>query len=351
MCSYIFSFCVLFAFSLIVFWNCKKHSSSHLTREFYLQNLNNLRGIFALEIVIGHVVRYEQTILYPLGKFMICSVAFFFFVSAFGMAVSYEKKKDYVNIGFILSKPVYLLTLSLLIFILSMGVDTVCPNNLSYLISPLWHSYLTKTNWYLWSLIVFYLLFFFSYKYLYKFHLSFICIITILLSIIMYLNGSSEAWVASSFAFPFGLIVGEHFKTVRQFIFSRKGILTLIALTLFGLSCLLITTENITSLVFMRNSMCLASIIILLYICSFLTLGNHAIAHYLNKYSTEIYLSQFIWLEVTGSYGLHYMVRMPLVLTATFLSAMLLHPIVKSIKKFFVNCSLIHLPKIFRQKY
>lgn len=171
---------------------------------------------------------------------------------------------------------------------------------------------------------------------IYKFRTSFICIVTVLLAVVTYLNGFSEAWMASSFAFPFGLIVGEHFSGTRQFITSGKGILMLIALCLFGLSSLLVPAENIVSLVFMRNSICLASIIILLHICTFITLGNNAIARYLNKYSTEIYLSQFIWLEVTCSYGLNYTVRMPIVLIATFLSAILLHPIVKSIKKFFI---------------
>lgn len=132
MYSFIFSLCILFFFMILVFWNFKRHSDHDLSRESYLQNLNNLRGFFALEIVIGHVIRYEQTILYPMGKFMICSVAFFFFVSAFGMAVSYEKKENYLNLNFILSKPVYLLALSILIFVFNLTVDTICPNDLSY---------------------------------------------------------------------------------------------------------------------------------------------------------------------------------------------------------------------------
>lgn len=155
----------------------------------------------------------------------------------------------------------------------------------------------------------------------------------------MYLNGFKEGWWASAYAFPFGLIVGEHFDAAKKFLFSRKGILTLIILCLFSLSCLFIPTGNIASDVFMRNSICLASIMVLLYICSFLKLGDHPAAHYLNKYSTEIYLAQFIWLNVTTSYGLNYMVRMPIVLIATFISAMLLHPTVLFIKKMLLSAS------------
>lgn len=303
MYSFIFSLCILLFFALTVFWKVEKNLPQNISRDSYLQNLNNLRGVFALEIVIGHVVRYERTILYPMGKFMICSVAFFFFVSAYGMAVSFEKKKNYVSAHFILSKPIYLLVLSVIVFVTNMGIDAVCTNDLSYFDSPVLYTYLVKTNWYIWSLIIFYLVFFFSYKYIYKFHILFIGVITVLLSIVMYLIGFSEAWVASSFAFPCGLIVGEYFLTVKRFIFSWKGVLTLIILSFFGLASLLVKTESIISLVFMRNSMCIAVIMILFYSCGFFIFGNHSVARFLNRYSTGIYLSQFIWLEVTESYG------------------------------------------------
>ncbi len=182
-------------------------------------------------------------------------------------------------------------------------------------------------------MIIFYFLFFFTYKYFYKLHIPIIGTITVLLAVVMYLNNFPEKWVASSFAFPLGLIVGEHFNAFIKFIFSRKGILTTIFLSVFGLSFFLVHTENLVSLVFMRNSICLAAIIILLYFCSFFTLKNHAVTRYLNKYSTEIYLSQFIWLQLTASYGWNYMIRMPIVITATLVSAMLLHPVVTLIKK------------------
>ncbi len=63
----------------------------------YFYRLNALRGFFAAEIVIGHVVRYEKCLLYPLGKMMIISVACFFFVSAYGRARSYARKEGYIK--------------------------------------------------------------------------------------------------------------------------------------------------------------------------------------------------------------------------------------------------------------
>ena len=66
------------AFSCLILEGCHKRDTNITTRESWLQNLNDMRGIFALEIVLGHVIRHERSLLYPLGKFMICSVAYFF---------------------------------------------------------------------------------------------------------------------------------------------------------------------------------------------------------------------------------------------------------------------------------
>jgi len=76
--------------------------------EKQLIQLNSLRGLFALEIIIGHVVRDESGIISMLGRFMICSVAFFFFLSASGMVLSYKSKNDYLSIRFLINKVFFL---------------------------------------------------------------------------------------------------------------------------------------------------------------------------------------------------------------------------------------------------
>lgn len=87
MMDIIFSLFILAIFLVIIFYNTRRAPVTG--RDDLLKRLNGMRGIFAIEIVIGHVIRYEDTILYPLGKFMIISVAFFFFVSAFGMVKAF----------------------------------------------------------------------------------------------------------------------------------------------------------------------------------------------------------------------------------------------------------------------
>ncbi len=330
--SQLFSLFVLFLIACLILWGCEKQPAT-LSRENCLQNLNDLRGLFALEIVIGHVVRYEHTILFPLGKFMICSVAFFYFVSAFGMAISFERKKNYLNLSFLLSKPLYLWILSLVFFLIGMIIDAVCPNDLSYITPGLRWAYLLTTNWYIWELIGFYLIFYCIYKFLPRFRVLLICITTLFLSIALYQKGFWEAYVASTFAFPAGLLFGEYFTLVKKFLFSYKGILTTIFLSIFGLCCLLVETESMLSIVFMRNALCLSTIIITFYICTHFTLANNSIARFLCRYSTEIYLSQFVWIRFSESYDWNYAIRMPFVIISTLAMAVLIHPIVNLIRK------------------
>ncbi len=330
--SLLFSLFVLILIACLILWGCKKQPAT-LSRENCLQNLNDLRGLFALEIVIGHVVRYEHTILFPLGKFMICSVAFFYFVSAFGMAISFDRKKNYLNLNFLLSKPLYLWILSIVFFLTGMVIDAVCPNDLSYITPGMRWAYLLTTNWYIWELIGFYLIFFCIYKFMPRFRVLLIGVITLILSVVMYRKGFWEAYVASTFAFPAGLLFGEYFTPTKKFFLSCKGILTTILLGIFGLCCLLVKTENLLSIVFMRNALCLSTIMIAFYLCTRFTLADNPAARFLCKYSTEIYLSQFIWIRFSESYGWNYMIRMPFVIAATLAMAMLLHPIINRIRK------------------
>lgn len=299
-----------------------------------LQNLNALRGVFALEIIVGHVIRYEAGILYPLGKFMICAVAFFFFVSALGLSVSYEEKgKAYLSYKFLLAKPLYLFALAVVIYLINYVVDLISVKELGYCTGPLFSNFLDVTNWYIWKQTEFYILFYFVYKYLKKYRLIVVFGYTVLSSVILYQLGFIEGWWASGFAFPMGLLFGECYKEVKKVLYSVKGIAIVGLLALFGSMCLVIPDENVITMVFMRNSMCLAAIAVFWYLCSYYRFGNNRMSYVLCAISAELYISQFIWLRLSEAYGWHYLYRLLFVCVATFLTAVCIYPIVASLKK------------------
>lgn len=165
MTSKIFDIIIYVLFATLCIYGIKKNTTSDKKQS--LDKLNSLRGIFAIEIVIGHAVRHANSYLMPFGKFMMIAVGYFFFISAFGMVTSLQTKDSYLN-GFCRRKIGYLFLSTIIAFIINFTLDMLFPANAGYLcnIHTLPFTYFTKTNWYMFELILFYGIFFIAYKYI-----------------------------------------------------------------------------------------------------------------------------------------------------------------------------------------
>lgn len=298
----------------------------------YHRRLNSLRGVFALEIVIGHVVRYERTILYPLGKIMIISVAFFLFVSAFGMVTSYHEKENYLK-GFLVSKVLYLIILMVITYGVNLLADWLGGWKLSYYVpgKNIFTTAVSMTNWYLKELALLYLLFYLVYKYIRRFRVLIITGICTAFGTLVFLNGWIQGWYASLLAFPAGLLFGEYFETVNGFMKTIWGKILTGALALAGVCSLFFDESSLLGMVYLRNAMCIAGLLLLIYFCSRFETGNR-VSRLLGKFSTEIYLFQFVYLNMSSRYGWDFEIRLPFVLAATFLTAIAIHPLASLVR-------------------
>lgn len=303
------------------------------------QRLNNLRGLFAIEIVIGHVIRYDRTFLYPMGKFMIISVAFFFFVSAFGMVQSFQGKERYLD-NFLFPKTGYLFCLAVIIYLINVLTDYIVPFKLHYF--ETWDCFFTNfpvmTNWYLWEQIFFYLLFYFVYKYLKKYRIMLITVIVFLLAGVVFCAGWIEGYYASALAFPFGLLYGEHYEKCQKIMHSFLGKAAVIVMVIMGLSSLLFKENSLLGMVYLRNIMCVSSMVILAIIVEYFSFDNK-ILRFLGRHSAEIYLVQFVFLRLTEAMRLDYKLRIPIVICGTLLAAIILYPLFVYIKKLIYSIS------------
>lgn len=299
-------------------------------REEVLQRLNSLRGMLAVEIVIGHVVIHNNLILFPFHKFMIISVSFFFFVSAFGMSVSYENKKGYLKNFYL--KPLYLLALIVVFYLYNIVIGFFFPKVMdAFGFSQFGRNILGITNWYMWELLIFYLLFWIAYAVSEKYAAAAITTITITGAIIAFQYGASECWYASAFAFPLGLIVGKYYHKFIRLLNSPAGGGCTLILIILGFGRLLLPNDSIIGMLFLRNVIGIGVIFLLIYISGYFRLGNR-MSQMLCKYSTEIYLSQFIYLAMANVYIRDYKVRLVFVLCMTLLTAWLLHPLTGKIR-------------------
>ena len=99
----------------------------------------------------------------------------------------------------------------------------------------------------------------------------------------------------------------------------------------FGLSSLAFGPDSVIGMVVLRNLMCLSGLILLTYFLAYFTPDNFFL-RILGKYSTEIYLYQFVFLQLTGEI-LPWPVRIPVVFALTFLSALLLSPLNRLVRR------------------
>lgn len=315
-----FSFVIYVLFAALALVGIKREKVK--TEGDYLRKLNYLRGIFAVEIVIGHVVRYENTILYPLGKFMIISVAFFFFVSAMGLLNSFYSKNGYLR-HFVFRKGMYLFVIAVLSFVYKLlwyigtGNKGVSEN--------IFFMFLKETNWYIWELLFFYILFYFTFRYIKKFQIIFILGVTIIMITVAFYAGMMQGYYSSALAFPAGLVFYRYFDRVMKFLKGLSGRVCVIAMILMGISGLFFGEESLIGMVYLRNIMCLASMCVLIYFLENITVDNKVL-RCLGKYSLEIYLYQFIFLGLTGGME-DYKSRILLVCCLTGVSAFLMHPV------------------------
>lgn len=288
---------------------------------------NNLRGIFALEIIIGHVIRTEKTLLYPFGIFMIVSVAFFFFVSGYGLTISCNTKNNYLK-NFLKVKCGNIVIMIVIAYLFHKIV--CCIAGISE-----WKTFgidlFSVTNWYLFELLFFYIIFYLVSKYIKKYRWVIITIITCIAMTIVFYAGWKESYYASALGFSLGIFAGEYYEKVQSFVSSFKGRIIIILGCVGGMCSLFTSKHSFIGMVGLRNLICVSGILLLFWFLLYFR-PNNRILGTLKKYSAELYLFQFPWLRVTEAYFQNWIIRMVIVIFMTFISAWLMHFVLDKIK-------------------
>ena len=205
---------------------------------------NLLRGIMALWIVIGHCsMEYEREIL-PLlliHKFNLVWVGVFFFLSGWGLELSVDVKEDYLK-GFLCKKCTGILrmTVSMYLFQIISFATLKVGGEYDWDVVFFLQDYVRSTNWYMWELLFFYLVFYFSHKYIKSNHIQLLCISCIALGIVLLLpyTNIGSAYYFSSLGFPAGIFLYRYRDTFEKW-FTKRPIQIFICLCLVSAVCLL----------------------------------------------------------------------------------------------------------------
>lgn len=273
-----------------------------------IKRMNHLRGIFALLILLGHCSMEFEHELLPLmviHKFNMVSVCFFFIVSGWSLSYNFYNKDNYLK-GFLINKAFKLFMFAFVCEIVSRLLNLIF---LDKAVIVNW-GLILNYNLYIYEMIVFYIAFYIAHKIKWgkRVRLLFLLVISIIISIVcVYMSNNYESFWPhsthfSSLCFVWGILLHEYYdyfvkltRTIKQSIFASA---ILIIVGLASCICLKMPSGSFIGGCILHNlvGICILSVIpIWAYYIDYTKIP---IIGHLTKYSTEIYLYQFIVLSI-----------------------------------------------------
>lgn len=321
----------------ILFFRFKKQAVAG-QNDFFLR-INSLRGLFALEIILGHCTRYDSTLLTPLGNFMLISVGFFFFVSGFGLMRSYIEKQDYLS-SFFSHRILHLIIVAMTALVFTTAIAFLSPVKTDFASIPVFEDIVVaiflRTNWYIRELLLFYVIFYVVYRFAKKNHLFLILILQFFVCIPLYFTGHTRCWFASLICFPLGMIMYKYYDKLISLLCSITGVIVTIFIFLIGVILSLTDYSAVLGISFEKselisacfnNIMCVGFMLMLTVILTKLKFKN-PILSFFTQLSTELYLFQFVLIAIAEKMQLSVPLRIAFVLVLDVVISILLHNLI-----------------------
>lgn len=259
-----------------------------------IQNrVNNLRGVFALFIILTHCTLAFDTLpilLIPFRKVSTFGVGYFFVLSGYGLAYSYTNKENYLRDFY--KKIMHILWIALISRIVSMILSVILLNERSSVIEIF-----TGMNWYIYALIVLYGIFYISYKFIPKRNIRFlvICCLTFLMTMVALYFRLGRSYYISEMAFPLGIAIYEYKDSIERGIDKYNSLvfvfMTVILVVLFYLT---LKVDDYTFSDFILHNLMLVPFYFFVGITCRYMIFDNLVLRFLKKYSFEIYLYQNI---------------------------------------------------------
>lgn len=197
------------AFILIIWLNLVLygvHKSDKLQTALDRKNTISLRGISAIEIMLGHIgLSTGNFILYPNKKAGILFVGIFFMLSGYGLTSSFYSKTNYLK-SFFRKRLSNILCPVLIVYISATAIYHVIWPECDIWERIDFYSFLQKTNWYVWELLLLYVLFYICFKLNEKYALLLLTMASLMIILAAYELHLSNPWYGSTMCFPLGIL-------------------------------------------------------------------------------------------------------------------------------------------------
>lgn len=274
----------------------KLHGRLRFVRTFDITCINCCQFLLAISIVLAHLSQYLKVAW--LKPFTTCggwAVPIFFFISGYGLYYSLTHKKDYLR-DFLhrrLGKILMPFVIATVLYILLYYTNGENLHGKLFLWKEL-ALFSLPYSWFVLSIIVFYLLFYISFKLIgnHKQAVSVVFVGVILYEFYRLFTGSNPNTFFSGLCFPIGLLVCKKEKCIEDLLQNKnsKALLMVIAL----LSILSIFTYDSFGKVYSAVTFYLLIRLVPSGINVLHRLKNFVLQTKLNTISYEIYLTQGI---------------------------------------------------------
>ena len=311
-----------------------------------------LKGMLALCVLLCHVVPasgvFQGSILSPLfGSLGYLSVAVFFFLSGYGIAVQYQAKKEYYLKTFLKNRvaSIYCLTLFLTIlygvFRILVGVRF---SLFEILQSLLIGNTIVSNGWYLQIVLLFYILWYLTTKHIKDEQARYAALcVAVLLYMLIGMLFLAHFWFQSSLGFLLGVFWQRNKQRLDNWLFfSRKRVFAVLSITViaFCITYLLASKGFIPhkaiSAIFRSVMSCLSAalfvVLVLMFNMLFGKVFNCNALQFVGKLSMEIYVLQGIPLHIfkTGKLSIgNGWLYIVCVIAVTVLLSIAMHPIIQ----------------------
>ena len=252
---------------------------------------NQFRGALALIVLFSHIWGYTGLLfLVPFNKMVTIAVSMFFFLSGYGMVRSAKLKRDYIREIYSFKIP-YLLYMAIFSYVFSIIIQQLAnkfTNNTIKVIHTGVEGPFIDTNWYVYELIVFYVLFSIALSFkqpIKRFLFVFIC--SVIGFVLLFYSGLVEAYYNSIIGFSVGMLIG----IVDYTLFLKRykyGYFLGVIILLIAFALMFILKKDTLLFAVIRNVAAVGAIIVLIYLCSYMKI-NVKINDYLCRISPELY--------------------------------------------------------------
>lgn len=284
----------------LILYRVEKNNYPKFNVEDIQFNADELRGVFAILIIVSHTTLSFENIpmlLMPFSKISTICVGYFFVLSGYGLAWSNKNKNGYLKKNFLSNKILYIFIVSILVYsykILVNYLEFILFNTDAVSVSLI--EWWNTTNWYLKMQLTFYILFFVIFRTIKNSRKASIIlgITTFIFCIVLCMNKLVDrSYFISELCFPFGVMLFE-FKDYIEKIINKHYKCVILGMVCCGiLSLFSFLVRDYSFLDFLLHNTLNIVVYFFIMIVLFLFRFENNILAYLKNISFEMYLCQF----------------------------------------------------------